>query len=84
MPLKKTKGALVDESKVFVLLHDREKGRHFIAKQAELIYSRKDNLKPGSYATFSRNEDRSSRCKCMVVLSGKIFNHTLEIIRFHV
>jgi hypothetical protein len=74
MPGKKAKGASSGEGQLFVILHDEKNSRHFLSSRDQLMFSKKDNLKVGTFATFSGNGDRSSRCRCLVVISGKLFN----------
>ena len=59
---------------MFVLLHEQKKSRHFIAKREDLVFSEKDNLKSGAHAIFNGTGERSSRCNCLVDLSGKTVN----------
>lgn len=75
---KQTVAAVQPHSQLFVILHDESKSRHFIAERSELVFAKKDNLKTGTYATFTRNGDRSSRCRGLVVLSGNASNNIYQ------
>ena len=70
MPVKKIKPVSNGHSQLFVVLHDEKTSRHFMAEWDGLVFSKRDNLKPGTYATFTGNGERSSRFKGVVVLSG--------------
>ena len=75
-PGKKTKQAATNEittnkTESFVLLYDEKNSRHAIFAHDQLVFAKKDNLKVDTYATFSGNGDRSSKCRGIVVSAGK-------------
>jgi hypothetical protein len=76
MPGKRAKLTTTTEtttSKVesFVLLRNEKDSGHAVFERDQLVFSKKDNLKVGTYATFNGNGSRSSKCRGIVVLAGK-------------
>ena len=55
----------------FVLLRDEKTSRHFMFRRDQLSSSKKDNFKIGTHAIFHGDADQSTRCRGVIVLSGK-------------
>lgn len=71
MAPKKQKQQPVKQIPMYVALRDDKTSRYHVVPRDHLSFSKKDNLKVGSSATFNGGDDRSRRFHGTVMISGK-------------
>jgi hypothetical protein len=74
MPPKKIKQQPPNQSDtLYVVLRDNKKSCSRVVPQDKLSYTKKDNLKLGTFATYKEDGNLSSRFRGIVIMSGKLY-----------